>query len=98
MCGSLLVTHQYVVETLFLTSCVVVKRIVNGHDSSAWISEDGFHPLGLQSPHQRFRSSYLILLHIFSFNYFSLKFVVCLPRGRKNAKFPIDASCAPKRH
>ena len=58
--GTLFVAHQYVVETFLLTSCIVEKRIVNGHDAAARVTKDGFHALGLQRPHQRLRSCNLI--------------------------------------
>jgi hypothetical protein len=57
MGSALLVTHQNMVETFLLTSCIVEERIINGHDAAAWVSEDGLHALGLQRPHQRLRSS-----------------------------------------
>ena len=59
LCGmgsALFVTHQNMVETFLLTSCIVEERIINGHDAAAWVSEDGLHALGLQRPHQRLRS------------------------------------------
>ena len=54
--GSLLMTHQYMIETFLLASCVVEERIIHGHDAATGIAEDGLHPLSLQRPHQRLRS------------------------------------------
>ena len=53
MGSSLLVTHEDMVETLLLTTGVVEKCVVDGHDTATGVSEDGLHPFCLQRPHQR---------------------------------------------
>ena len=58
--GSLFVTHENMVETFLLTTCIVEKRVVDRHDATARVSEDGLHPFRLQRPHQRLRSCYSI--------------------------------------
>ena len=54
--STLFVSHQDMVETLLLSSRIIVKRIVNGHDAATGVTEDGLHALRLQRPHQRLRS------------------------------------------
>ena len=63
MGSTLFVAHQYMVETFLLASCIVKKRIVCRHNRASRVSEDGLHPLSLQSPHQRLCSCYSILQH-----------------------------------
>ena len=63
MGSSLFVAHQYMVERFLVSSRVVVEGIVNGHNRTAWVSEDGLHPLGLQCQHQRLTTCYLLFLH-----------------------------------
>ena len=43
MGGSLFVTHQYMVETFLLSTCIVEERVVDGHDGATGVAEDGLH-------------------------------------------------------
>ena len=56
MGGSLLVAHQDVVEAFLLTTCIVEQRIIDRHNGTTGITENGFHTLGLQGSHERLRS------------------------------------------
>ena len=56
MGGTLLVAHQDVVETFLFSSCIVEKRIIDGHDGTSGVAKDGLHTFRLQGSHQRLRS------------------------------------------
>ena len=52
MGSGLFVTDEDMVESLLVASCVVVKGIIDGHDGTAGVAEDGCHTLCLQGLHQ----------------------------------------------
>ena len=55
MHGGLFVAHEDVVQCLF----VVIECIVGGHDGTARVAEEYFHPFMLQRSHQCLCTSYL---------------------------------------
>ena len=60
----LLVAYQDMVETFLLATGIVEERVVDGHDGTSGIAEDGFHLLRLKGPHQRFGACYSVFKHI----------------------------------
>ena len=60
MGGTLFVTHQNMVETFLLASCIVEECIVDGHNRAAGIAKNGGYPLCLQGTHQCLRACNLI--------------------------------------
>ena len=59
VCCALLMSHKYMVEAFLLATSIVVKGIINGHDGTAGIAEDGLHPFCLQGTHQSLRARYI---------------------------------------
>ena len=72
MCSRLFMTHEYMVESFLLTSCIVVESIKHRHYRSAGIAEDGLYALVLERAHQGFCSCYLFHITISFLILFSL--------------------------
>jgi hypothetical protein len=53
------------VKRFLLASGVIVKCVVDGHDGTAGIAEDGFYPLSFQGEHQCLRTGYFHYLRYF---------------------------------
>ena len=64
MNGCLLVAHQHMAELGISRTGVSVEGVVDGHDGTTGIAEDGLNAFGLQCSHQCFRSCNHCMIHI----------------------------------